>query len=152
MIPWEPQRRLRRLSTRASVLQDVCIGPRDINLRPASAVLAGQAFISKKDQIDFISSVDLVRSLTQWTSLQRAWTKRRLRRLRGCRHTDSSRLLLANFRLLNVSGVMWPRRPGFFLGKSFSIILPSHSVRTRFRLMPFEPDGAPGIKSPLRSL
>ncbi|KAF9018629.1 hypothetical protein BDZ89DRAFT_342114 [Hymenopellis radicata] len=63
-----------------------------------------------------------------------AWMKRRLRRVLERRHTlypPVSRLLLSDYRLLNVYGVMWPRRPGFFSGKRYSIILPSNSESNR---------------------
>ncbi|KAF9028376.1 hypothetical protein BDZ89DRAFT_1039073 [Hymenopellis radicata] len=66
-----------------------------------------------------ISFEHLMRSLTQWMFF-RIWTKRRLRRLLGRHHTPylpTSGLRLFEHGLLNVCGVGWPRRPGFFFRK-----------------------------------
>ncbi|KAF8994614.1 hypothetical protein BDZ89DRAFT_1053250 [Hymenopellis radicata] len=127
------RRRLRRLSnTRMPRLRDS--GKPDPAIRAASAVLAGPAFFPGKrsNQPHFGRRSN---GIPLAIAIMHAWMKRRLRRVLERRHTlypPVSRLLLSDYRLLNVYGVMWPRRPGFFSGKRYSIILPSNSVGPRF--------------------
>ncbi|KAF9026558.1 hypothetical protein BDZ89DRAFT_1039975 [Hymenopellis radicata] len=68
-------------------------------IRAASAVLAGPAFFSRK----------------------------RSNRLDFGRRSDEISFAMNVLSLLNVYGVGWPRRPGFFSRKKFSAVLPSNS-------------------------
>ncbi|KAF9023937.1 hypothetical protein BDZ89DRAFT_1041344 [Hymenopellis radicata] len=103
----------------------------DLAIRAASAVLAGPAFFPGKrsNQPHFGRRSN---GIPLAIAVRHAWTKRRLRRLLGHRHTSYppvSRLLFSDYRLLNVYGVMWPRRPGFFFRKN--IILASNLESSR---------------------
>ncbi|KAF8992578.1 hypothetical protein BDZ89DRAFT_1151000 [Hymenopellis radicata] len=94
-------------------------GKPDPAIRAASAVLAGPAFFPGKrsNQPHFGRRSN---GIPLAIAIMHAWMKRRLRRVLERRHTlypPVSRLLLSDYRLLNVYGVMWPRRPGFFSGK-----------------------------------